>query len=342
MTAAILSLALPALAIIICCVVPFAFMAMLAPSLALGRLVPNFRGRRVFPGLGVVWIVWAGCAIVAGIASAALAEDNMLVVLTLLGPLALVAAALGLVDDAYGTSGDRGFRGHFRALVSGRITTGMLKLIGIGAASLVTAVILGQIAPWAAGGWGMRALGTIAAAAAIALTANLINLTDLRPGRALKVYSALATAGCAMVLAAMTSGFVLGSSDIALAVISAVSLLIALLGPVFAVWRFDLGERGMLGDSGANAMGAVAGALISVSLPLWALALYAAAVLALNAIAEKISFSAVIEKTAALKWLDSLGRVAEEPANTESSASPTSDVGGSRYHLEDDHDTQKA
>ena len=345
MTDFLQALLVPVLSLVGCVVVPTLFMKMLVPSLERGRSVLNFRGREVFPGLGIVWIIWAGCAIITGIGSAALGTQSVMMMLTLLGPLALVAAALGLIDDAYGSSADRGFRGHFRALAHGRVTTGMLKLIGIGAASLVVAAILGQIALWGAGDSGLiRIAGTLFAAAAISLTANLVNLTDLRPGRALKVYWILVTLGGALVLLAVFGEFRLGSSEASLAVILVGSLYLALIGPVLAVWRFDLGERGMLGDSGANAMGAVAGALIVIALPIWALVVYTALLFALNLAAEKVSFSAVIERTPALRWFDMLGRLPEGASgtqNAESSAGSPSDVGDSRYHLEDDHDTRK-
>ncbi len=337
----------PLLAVLVACVaVPAMLMRMLAGSLESGRLVPNFRGRRVYAGLGIVWVIWAGGALISGMTVSVLDEGRTLLVLVFLGPLALVAAALGLIDDAYGSGADRGFRGHFRALRHGRVTTGMLKLMGIGSASLGVAVMFRQIAPWNA------ALGAIAgvaavplAAAAIALTANFVNLTDLRPGRALKVYTALAVVGCSLVVAATAAGFVVGVTQPSSLLLSGLALLIALLGPVVAVWRYDLGERGMLGDAGANAMGAVAGATIVLGLPLWALVLYAASMLALNAAAERISFSSVIDRTPLLRWIDRLGRLPEDEPVAVSSESPAhspSDVGDSRYHLEDDHDTREA
>ncbi len=83
-------------------------------------------------------------------------------------------------------------------MLRGRLTTGGLKLVGIGAACLVVSMVLSGVAPW--GGQrltpGLVAL-VLLAGASIALTSNFVNLTDLRPGRALKVYSVLAV--CAVV-----------------------------------------------------------------------------------------------------------------------------------------------
>jgi hypothetical protein len=64
----------------------------------------------------------------------------------------------------------------------------------------------------------------------------------------------------------------------------------------------------MLGDMGANAAGALAGWLLASVLPPWGLALAAAVVVALTLASERVSFSAVIERTDALRALDRLGR----------------------------------
>jgi uncharacterized membrane protein len=337
--------------------VPAGFMRMLAPSFEREGRVTNYRGREVFPGLGVVWLVWAGCAIVCGVvASGWLGGHSLLPVLTLLGPLALVAFALGVVDDAFGNRDDRGFRGHLRALAHGRMTTGMLKLIGIGAASFVVALILGQVAPWGGGLapiW-RRIVGAALATASIALTANLVNLTDLRPGRALKVYSLLVIGGIAVTPGAMAASGVFGDMGISRIAAESLALLLAFLGPVFAVWHYDLGERGMLGDAGANAMGAVVGALIVLGLPFWGLIGYTLVVLGLNAVSERVSFSAVIEQTRLLRWLDRIGRLSErvtaDPVpladasapNLETPSTPRPEEPGSRYDSPEDANPRKA
>lgn len=291
--------------------VPWLFMRLLAPSLAEGAVRSNYRGKPVHLGLGVVWLVWAGCAIVSGVTFATIATGSALVLLTLAGPLALIAFALGLVDDSLGTSSDRGFKGHFRALAHGRLTTGMLKLIGMGAASLVVAFMISGVAAWGGGSalqqWGWA----IIAAMSIALTSNLINLTDLRPGRALKVYTLFAVAGTTSVAVTPSVRAVSESASAVFAPAEAFALALFVLGPVLAVWSADLGEIGMLGDAGANPMGAVAGLMIVVGLPWWGLAAYFVFILSLNLASERVSFSKVIEVTPALNWLDGLGRASD-------------------------------
>lgn len=294
---------------------PWATMAMLVPALeeSTRATALNYRGWRVFHGLGIVWLIWSGAAMFGGIVSNALAaEGTVLVLLALAGPLALVSFALGLFDDAYGTSSARGFRGHLRALSQGRLTTGGLKLFGISAASYVVAVLLWDVAAWGGGaaGW-MPFVMALPAGAAIALTSNLLNLTDLRPGRALKTYSALVFFGVASVVLGLGTQFPVGTVSL---VVDAVSLLIFALGPVFAVWRYDVREWGMLGDAGANPMGAVAGLFIVAGLPPAGMFVYLIAVLALNVVSERVSFSSVIERSALLSRIDAIGRLPETSA----------------------------
>lgn len=292
----------------------------------------NFRGRAVFYGLGIVWLIWAGCAIIMGVVAAAFARDTVLPLLTLAGPLALVAFALGLIDDAYGSSADRGFKGHLRAMLKGRLTTGGMKLVGIGLASLVVALIMSQVAPWAGPGipaspLTLRGAGSVLlAGASIALTSNLFNLLDLRPGRALKAYGLLlplAVVSVTVGLGMSAGGPLRQSSGVIHIAVESIALFLMLLGPLLAVWRYDLGEEGMLGDSGANPMGFVIGLMIVSGLPLWGLSAWTALVFGLNLASERVSFSAVIEGNALLRTMDGWGRLELDELH----ADPSVDVG---------------
>jgi hypothetical protein len=70
----------------------------------------------------------------------------------------------------------------------------------------------------------------------------------------------------------------------------------------------DLGERAMLGDGGANALGAMLGTAAAVSLPRPARIVTLAAVVGLTAASEVVSFTKVIARTPPLNWVDMLGR----------------------------------
>jgi UDP-GlcNAc:undecaprenyl-phosphate GlcNAc-1-phosphate transferase len=289
-------------------------MERLMPALeSSGKRVTNFRGRSVVVGLGIVWLVWA-----VGVAFAGLVLPSRGFQAVGLPTIALVMGALafGMVDDVFGDPSARGFRGHLAALARGCLTTGALKLFGIGGLSLVAAFYsgAGPGGSWSGSGSVPVALELArwaCAALVIALSANLVNLTDLRPGRALKSYVLLATVGIGIGAWATWAG--VGALTLAEQVFEIgafkVCLLALALGPVFAVWRYDLGERAMLGDAGANAAGAFAGFLLAWRSPLWLLAVIAAILLALNLASERVSFSDVIERVRFLRWLDGLGRL---------------------------------
>ena len=198
------------------------------------------------------------------------------------------AAAFGTYDDLAGSADRRGFGGHLGALRHGEITTGAIKLGGIGVTGVVSAALAGG-----------SPADVVINAGLVAGGANLLNLFDLRPGRAIKV----AAASGALIAA---GGVV--SPAAALAPLPPVAAALALLPE-------DLGERAMLGDAGANALGATLGAAATV-LPRPARIALLAGIAGLTAASEKVSFTKVIERTPALHWLDMLGRrpAHQEPA----------------------------
>jgi UDP-N-acetylmuramyl pentapeptide phosphotransferase/UDP-N-acetylglucosamine-1-phosphate transferase len=198
------------------------------------------------------------------------------------------AAAFGALDDLKGSGKRRGLRGHLGALAHGEVTTGAVKLAGIGATGVAGALLLRRP--------GESALDCAVNAGLIAGAANLLNLFDLRPGRAIKV--AALSAGMIGAASAAAGG---GGRGIAAVAVPA--------GAALAVLPEDLGERAMLGDAGANALGAMLGVAAVSSLGGPARAGVLAGIVALTAASEKVSFTKVIARTPALNWLDMLGRV---------------------------------
>ncbi|MFP5336377.1 MAG: hypothetical protein ACLGIV_13795 [Actinomycetes bacterium] len=206
--------------------------------------------------------------------------------------LAVAASSvLGGVDDLLGTSEDKGLRGHLGALARGRVTTGAVKVLGIGATGvLAAALLLGGRRRGAAA----AVADTVVAGGVVAGTANLLNLLDLRPGRALKT--------------------VLLPVPLALAGGPAAPLLAAGAGASATLLGEDLDERSMLGDSGANAAGALLGCAVVAATAgsgrrgAAARAGALAALVGLTLASERVSFTRVIERTPLLRELDALGR----------------------------------
>lgn len=195
---------------------------------------------------------------------------------------ALVLAA-GLIDDLV-PIGPRGLRGHARSLLEGRMTTGILKVI-VAVAAAVVVVALQPPRP----GW-VRVAGVIL----IAGCANVWNGLDVRPGRALKAFLVPGVA------------FALWGDAGALPVEIGV-----LVGTLVAM-PFDLRELAMLGDGGANLLGFVAGVGLYAILSDGGVLVAAVVAVALNVVADTVSFSRVIETSGPLRWIDHLGRVAPD------------------------------
>jgi UDP-N-acetylmuramyl pentapeptide phosphotransferase/UDP-N-acetylglucosamine-1-phosphate transferase len=249
----------------------------------------NYRQRTVVAGLGVALVIgllaWAGPLALVGElgagsgwpARSGVAMSGAAVAAVLAG---LAFALLGLLDDLIQDRGSRGFRGHLLALARGRLTGGGAKLLGGALVALVVAPLaVGLERPWY-----LMLVGAVV----IASSANLANLLDLRPGRCTKVFLPLWVIGCLLdpTAGAWSAG---------------------LAGAAAGTFPLDLGERGMLGDAGANALGAVVGVLL-VTGPAWLLWALAVVLLALQAASERVSFSRVIDGNRWLRAVDRLGR----------------------------------
>lgn len=250
-----------------------------------GLVRANYRGARLAFPLGAV------LATVALVTLAPLAFLNDRADLDLLDPelrrwlpYLLGIAFLGFLDDALGqgeaSATPRGWRGHGRALREGSLSTGAIKAIGALA-----------LAAYVASGRGLESWRYLADVALLILTTNLGNLLDLRPGRAEK---ALALLGAGLCLGAWT--------------LVPLELLGIFAGPILVGAWLTLRERAMLGDTGSNLIGAVAGVWLLTTLSPDARLIALAVVAALTIYGELRSISATIESVPPLRWLDSLGR----------------------------------
>ncbi|WP_347353435.1 hypothetical protein [Intrasporangium sp.] len=205
--------------------------------------------------------------------------------------LAVAAAGLGLLDDLSGSRASTGLRGHLAALRRGEVTTGTVKLVGLVAAGVAVVTMAdhadrghAHAAP------ARRLVGTLVGGGVVAGAANLVNLLDLRPGRALKVTLAIAAP------LAVTSPVAAGTAGATLGVITD-----------------DLAARAMLGDTGANAAGALLGLAGVERTGLLGRCIALAALTALTLASERVSFSAVIDRQPLLRRVDRWGRPPAHP-----------------------------
>ncbi|HHW06547.1 MAG TPA: UDP-N-acetylmuramyl pentapeptide phosphotransferase [Clostridia bacterium] len=194
--------------------------------------------------------------------------------------LCLSIAVLGLVDDLKGEGIHKGFRGHFRALRHGHVTTGFIKAAG--------GLILALTGAWTLGNHEL--INLVVNTLLIALMTNFLNLMDLRPGRA-------------------TKSFIAGAAILVLAAPRAEpDWLFIVVGSALAYLPDDLKMKSMLGDTGANFWGFVLGLSAVVSLSITVKAMVLALLLAVHFYAERHSITRLIERTPWLNYLDRLGR----------------------------------
>jgi UDP-N-acetylmuramyl pentapeptide phosphotransferase/UDP-N-acetylglucosamine-1-phosphate transferase len=278
--------------------------ALLAPTLLArlehaGVVRENYRGAVLPAASGTLIVLAAVLALGPLAALEELADADTLVPE---GGAALVfvigVAVLGLLDDLLGGrrpagaeadhEAPRGLRGHARAAARGNFSTGMLKAAGT----------LG-LALYVLSNDGRSVSAYLVGAGVLVLSANLFNLLDLRPGRAGKVFVAF---GAILTIGSWNT--------------YALRALGLFIGPALVLLPYDLRERAMLGDTGSNVLGAVAGFWLIVALGPTGEAV-ALGVLALFTLyGEFRSISALVERNTFLRRLDSLGRPACGPSHS--------------------------
>jgi UDP-GlcNAc:undecaprenyl-phosphate/decaprenyl-phosphate GlcNAc-1-phosphate transferase len=268
---------------------PFALASIIAAILAplllralteSGHVKANYRARSVAFPFGVLSVAGTLLALIPLAAMRQLEVKGVLypkgldITVYLLG-----VAFLGLVDDTLG--GDpRGWRGHGRALRAGRLSTGALKASG----SLGLALYVTSNPGLSTGRWLLES-------SVLVLSTNVFNLLDLRPGRATKVFVLLGT------------GLTIGAASV-----EPLWRLGLFVGPALVAGVYDLRERAMLGDTGANLLGGIAGLwiLLTLSTPGQVVAL--ALLVVVTVYGELRSISGLVERVPLLRELDSWGR----------------------------------
>jgi UDP-N-acetylmuramyl pentapeptide phosphotransferase/UDP-N-acetylglucosamine-1-phosphate transferase len=246
-----------------------------------GWVRPNFRQEIIPQSFGLyilLFVVCMGGALVFLLPSAWNQYGSWLL-------LAVGYGVLGGIDDRWGSAKYRGLKGHFRAAFQEKtITTGFLKAILGLAFAFCLAWQLASNSP----------LRLLLATLLIALGANVMNLFDLRPGRACAVF--LVASLPLLVCFWQWDGWRGGIPPLLLVVL-----------PVWRVWEKDARAKVMLGDAGSNLLGAALG--FACAQPQFSLGVQGGVValfIAIHLLAEKVSFTQEIERRPLLRFLDRL------------------------------------
>lgn len=192
----------------------------------------------------------------------------------------LLIGIVGIVDDIIGEKEVKGFRGHVSSLLKGRLTTGGLKLIIGGIAATLVSLIISQ-----------NIIDLIMNVLIIGLFTNLINLFDLRPGRASKAFIILAIV---LILTASSRKYNY--------------IVISLLGIIFVYMPYDLKAKSMMGDTGSNVLGMTLGVFCAGTQILWIKTLYLALLVIIHIVSEYSSLTEIIDNNRLLCYIDKLGR----------------------------------
>ncbi len=257
-----------------------------AVSLALRK--PNYLGRRLPAASGLLFPLVAVPALWLSPLEPGIRVSGILVI--------AVFGAVGLLDDVFAPRRQaRGLRGHLLALAGGRLTTGVVKAIGGLGAGLGAGLLLHPGRP-----------AFIAVdALLIALTANLLNLLDLRPGRCLKGFGLLS------LFALLLAPYAVHLREAGGPALHGVEVMFRLLGPVLAAALVsapaDFAGRTMMGDVGANVLGAVGGLALVLVLGPWDRLASLLMLVAVHLACERSSLSDFIARHRPLSFLDRLG-----------------------------------
>ena len=185
----------------------------------------------------------------------------------------------GALDDLIGNRNVSGLKAHFKSLFKGELTTGGFKALFGGFVGLVVSVCISS-----------SIVDIIVNTLIIALSTNLMNLFDLRPGRAIKAYLVIMIP-IYITLTGYTKVFPL-----------------LILPNVLAYFNTDLKARGMMGDTGSNVLGISIGVLMALGYGIKVRLAWLVFLILMHLITEKFSLTKIIEKNRVLKFIDNLGR----------------------------------
>ncbi|MBO3443741.1 glycosyl transferase [Clostridium sp. CCUG 7971] len=238
---------------------------------------PNYKGDMIPVSMGIVFLPMVVINSAILVFSTTNYENLLYLFMYIFGMICMFFA--GILDDIVGNRDVSGLKGHFKSLLKGSLTTGGFKALFGGFIGIVISLGVSKSI-------GDLIINTLI----IALSTNLMNLLDLRPGRAIKVY-----------LIIMVSIFITLTGFT-----KALPLLI--LPNVLAYFGYDLKAKAMMGDTGSNVLGISIGILFVLGYSLKVRLLWLAFLIFIHILTEKYSLTKIIEKNKVLNFIDKLGR----------------------------------
>lgn len=237
---------------------------------------PNFKGDMIPVSMGIVFLpmMIINAIIISYISS----TQNMLYIFVyIFGMMAMFFA--GILDDIVGNRNVSGLKGHFKKLFEKTLTTGGFKALFGGFLGILISLIVSK-----------NIFDIIINTLIIALSTNLMNLLDLRPGRAIKAF-----------LVIMISIFFTLSGFLKV-------LPMLILPNVCAYFREDLKAKAMMGDTGSNVLGISIGMIIVLAYSIKVKLAWLLFLILIHIITEKYSLTKIIENNKFLNYIDQLGR----------------------------------
>ena len=204
-------------------------------------------------------------------------KDMLYIFIFLFGLVSMFFA--GILDDIIGNRDVSGLKGHFKSLLNGKLTTGGFKALFGGFIGLVISIAISK-----------NIYDIVINTLIIALSTNLMNLLDLRPGRAIKGY----------LLISIVLLFTLGEYTR--------NLLLLIVPNVIAYFNQDLKAKAMMGDTGSNVLGISIGILFVMGYSLKVRLIWLAFLIFIHILTEKYSLTKIIENNKFLNFIDKLGR----------------------------------
>lgn len=259
-----------------------AFLSLIAIPLIYNMLLTNncielnYKKKQIPIGMGLVFVIVQTFIILMVVLYSKTEESYIFLYIISI----LIIGIVGIVDDLIGEKEVKGFKGHISSLIKMKLTTGGLKLVVGGIASIIVSLTISK-----------NVIDFIINVLVVGLFTNLINLFDLRPGRAGKVFIFLS-----IILILTTS---LSRYNY---------IIISLLGILLVYMPYDLKAESMMGDIGSNVLGMTLGIFCAGTQFIWIKVLYLVLLIIIHIVSEYLSLTEIIEKNRILCYIDKLGR----------------------------------